>query len=233
MLERIDSSGQKSHLHYSGHEIYLYLAVWLSHAGHQDKLGVAETKLLHTLHWMLLEAPQDCNNDQFGGTDRGSSWAGSSSAFIHQIENQGSPGQPCRSSSHDEEENNRRKIFQNSMATVELFVFLFAPLVHRIKVSRKLTLHMACDRNDAERASRIIPYLFAYVFEGSCSSMGTFTSTLTTEYYLRNASLHMYFIYSKIFSVYVYRKTVLPKLNSLIYIHYDLWLKFFSWFISC
>lgn len=150
MLERIDSSGQKSHLHDSGHEIYLYLAVWLSHAGHQDKLGVAETKLLHTLHWMLLEAPQDCNNDQFGGTDRGSSWAGSSSAFIHQIENQGSPGQPCRSSSHDEEENNRRKIFQNSMATVELFVFLFAPLVHRIKVSRKLTLHMACGRNDAQ-----------------------------------------------------------------------------------
>lgn len=110
------------------------------HAGHQDKLGVAETKLLHTLHWMLLEAPQDCNSERFGGTDRGSSWGGSSSAFIHQVENQGSPGQPCQSSSNDEEENNRRKIFQNSMATVELFVFLFAPLVHRIKVRRVLVL---------------------------------------------------------------------------------------------
>lgn len=122
------------------HRVCLNLAVWLSRAGHQDKLGVAETKLLHTLHWMLLEAPQDCNSERFGGTDRGSSWGGSSSAFIHQVENQGSPGQPCQSSSHDEEENNRRKIFQNSMATVELFVFLFAPLVHRIKVSRKLVL---------------------------------------------------------------------------------------------
>ncbi|KAG5214016.1 hypothetical protein JEQ12_009802 [Ovis aries] len=110
--------------------------------GHQDKLGVAETKLLHTLHWMLLEAPQDCNSERFGGTDRGSSWGGGSSAFIHQVENQGSPGQPCQSTSNDEEENNRRKIFQNSMATVELFVFLFAPLVHRIKES-DLTFRLA------------------------------------------------------------------------------------------
>uniref|UniRef100_A0A8C0WMC5 Cation channel complex component UNC80 N-terminal domain-containing protein n=1 Tax=Castor canadensis TaxID=51338 RepID=A0A8C0WMC5_CASCN len=110
--------------------------------GHQDKLGVAETKLLHTLHWMLLEAPQDCNSERFGATERGSSWGGSSSAFIHQVENQGSPGQPCQSSSNDEEENNRRKIFQNSMATVELFVFLFAPLVHRIKES-DLTFRLA------------------------------------------------------------------------------------------
>ncbi|GAB0191789.1 protein unc-80 [Grus japonensis] len=109
--------------------------------GHQDKLGVAETKLLHTLHWMLLEAPQDCSNDRFGG-DRGSSWGGSSSAFIHQAENQGSPGHSWPSATNDEEENNRRKFFQNSMATVELFVFLFAPLVHRIKES-DLTFRLA------------------------------------------------------------------------------------------
>ncbi|XP_031813996.1 protein unc-80 homolog isoform X12 [Sarcophilus harrisii] len=110
--------------------------------GHQDKLGVAETKLLHTLHWMLLEAPQDCNSDRFGGGDRGSSWGGGSSAFIHQVENQGSPAHPRRGSSHEEEENSRRKFFQNSMATVELFVFLFAPLVHRIKES-DLTFRLA------------------------------------------------------------------------------------------
>ncbi|XP_069471989.1 protein unc-80 homolog isoform X5 [Ambystoma mexicanum] len=106
--------------------------------GHQDKLGVAETKLLHTLHWMLLEAPQDCGNERFGGA-RGSSWGGSSSAFIHQVENQGSPGQRRQSNTNtntnEEDENNRRKFLQNSMATVELFVFLFAPLVHRIKES--------------------------------------------------------------------------------------------------
>ncbi|XP_067404844.1 protein unc-80 homolog isoform X3 [Emydura macquarii macquarii] len=109
--------------------------------GHQDKLGVAETKLLHTLHWMLLEAPQDCSNDRFAG-ERGSSWGGSSSAFIHQVENQGSPGHPRRGSTNEEEENSRRKFFQNSMATVELFVFLFAPLVHRIKES-DLTFRLA------------------------------------------------------------------------------------------
>ncbi|XP_026563417.1 protein unc-80 homolog [Pseudonaja textilis] len=111
--------------------------------GHQDKLGVAETKLLHTLHWMLLEAPQDCSHDHFGGSgDRGSSWRGSSSAFIHQIENQGSPGQSRCNSTNEEEENSRRKFFQNSMATVELFVFLFAPLVHRIRES-DLTFRLA------------------------------------------------------------------------------------------
>ncbi|ETE65869.1 Protein unc-80-like protein, partial [Ophiophagus hannah] len=111
--------------------------------GHQDKLGVAETKLLHTLHWMLLEAPQDCSHDHFGGSgDRGSSWRGSSSAFIHQIENQGSPGQSRCDSTNEEEENSRRKFFQNSMATVELFVFLFAPLVHRIRES-DLTFRLA------------------------------------------------------------------------------------------
>ncbi|KAJ7413858.1 protein unc-80 isoform X1 [Pitangus sulphuratus] len=121
---------------------YLTVALVLGgEKGHQDKLGVAETKLLHTLHWMLLEAPQDCSNDRFGG-DRGSSWGGSSSAFIHQAENQGSPGHPQPSTTTDEEENNRRKFFQNSMATVELFVFLFAPLVHRIKES-DLTFRLA------------------------------------------------------------------------------------------
>ncbi|XP_068101291.1 protein unc-80 homolog isoform X15 [Hyperolius riggenbachi] len=107
---------------------------------HQDKLGVAETKLLHTLHWMLLEAPQDCSNDRFG-SDRSSSWGGGSGAFIHQ-ENQGSPGQSRHSNANDEDENNRRKFLQNSMATVELFVFLFAPLVHRIKES-DLTFRLA------------------------------------------------------------------------------------------
>lgn len=120
------------------------------HAGHQDKLGVAETKLLHTLHWMLLEAPQDCSNDRFGG-DRGSGWGGSSSAFIHQAENQGSPGHPRPSPMTDEEENNRRKFFQNSMATVELFVFLFAPLVHRIRVSGALVGFLCGDNSEQER----------------------------------------------------------------------------------
>ncbi|XP_073489623.1 protein unc-80 homolog isoform X7 [Aquarana catesbeiana] len=108
--------------------------------GHQDKLGVAETKLLHTLHWMLLEAPQDCSNDRFN-TDRSSSWSARSGAFIHQ-ENQASPGQPRQGNTNEDDENNRRKFLQNSMATVELFVFLFAPLVHRIKES-DLTFRLA------------------------------------------------------------------------------------------
>ncbi|XP_060684031.1 protein unc-80 homolog [Hemiscyllium ocellatum] len=114
--------------------------------GHQDKLGVAETKLLHTLHWMLLDAPFECSNETATafGTSRGggSSWSGSSSAFVHQVENRGSPGQPGQGSVTEEEEHARPKLFTNSMATVELFVFLFAPLVNRIKES-DLTFRLA------------------------------------------------------------------------------------------
>lgn len=51
----------------------------------------------------------------------------------------------------DEEENNRRKFFQNSMATVELFVFLFAPLVHRIRVSGALVGFLCGDNSEQER----------------------------------------------------------------------------------
>ncbi|KAJ8003918.1 hypothetical protein DPEC_G00153380 [Dallia pectoralis] len=127
--------------------------------GHQDKLGVAETKLLHTLHWMLLEAAQECNHEP----SLGHGWSGgsSSSAFLQPLGmgNQGSPpgrvGQSCpgsgtgsgsgvprRSGSLEEDEHARNKLFHKSMATVELFVFLFAPLIHRIKES-DLTFRLA------------------------------------------------------------------------------------------
>ncbi|XP_067892393.1 protein unc-80 homolog [Heterodontus francisci] len=114
--------------------------------GHQDKLGVAETKLLHTLHWMLLDAPFECSNETTAAfsTGRGgrSSWSGSGSAFVHQLENRGSPGQPGQGCATEEEEHTRPKLFTNSMATVELFVFLFAPLINRIKES-DLTFRLA------------------------------------------------------------------------------------------
>ncbi|XP_077450166.1 protein unc-80 homolog isoform X23 [Stigmatopora argus] len=117
--------------------------------GHQDKLGVAETKLLHTLHWMLLDAAQECNHEPSlsHGWSAGSSGGG---AFLQPLGNQGSsPGAPgsCSSSAlggsgphHsnsqlEEDEHARAKWFHKSMATVELFVFLFAPLIHRIKES--------------------------------------------------------------------------------------------------
>uniref|UniRef100_A0A3Q4BVI3 Cation channel complex component UNC80 N-terminal domain-containing protein n=1 Tax=Mola mola TaxID=94237 RepID=A0A3Q4BVI3_MOLML len=80
--------------------------------GHQDKLGVAETKLLHTLHWMLLDAAQECNHEP----SLGHGWS--------------------------EDEHARTKLFHKSMSTVELFVFLFAPLTHRIKES-DLTFRLA------------------------------------------------------------------------------------------
>ncbi|XP_061634151.1 protein unc-80 homolog isoform X18 [Phyllopteryx taeniolatus] len=117
--------------------------------GHQDKLGVAETKLLHTLHWMLLDAAQECNHEP----SMGQGWSAGSSgggAFMQPVGNQGSsPGAPgsCSSSAlggsgpqHgssqlEEDEHTRTKLFHKSMATVELFVFLFAPLIHRIKES--------------------------------------------------------------------------------------------------
>lgn len=98
---------------------------------------MAETKLLHTLHWMLLDAAQECNHEpvQNQGWSRGGS--SSSSAFLQPVGNQGSsPGPPGSGSApqQEEDEHARTKLFHKSMATVELFVFLFAPLIHRIKV---------------------------------------------------------------------------------------------------
>uniref|UniRef100_A0A6Q2X9I2 Uncharacterized protein n=1 Tax=Esox lucius TaxID=8010 RepID=A0A6Q2X9I2_ESOLU len=98
--------------------------------GHQDKLGVAETKLLHTLHWMLLEAAQECNHEP----SLGHGWSGGSTGS--------GSGVPRRSGSLEEDEHARTKLFHKSMATVELFVFLFAPLIHRIKES-DLTFRLA------------------------------------------------------------------------------------------
>lgn len=110
---------------------------------------MAETKLLHTLHWMLLEAAQECNHEPSLG--HGWSAGSSSSAFLQPLGNQGSsPGAPgsCAGSGlggsgpqHsgsllEEDEHARTKLFHKSMATVELFVFLFAPLIHRIKVGQ-------------------------------------------------------------------------------------------------
>lgn len=139
--------------------------------GHQDKLGVAETKLLHTLHWMLLDAAQECNHE----AGLGHGWSGSSGGggggvgggggggvvgFLQPLSNQGSSspsgsalggsGPPQGSGGSaggvggslllEEDEHTRTKLFHKSMATVELFVFLFAPLIHRIKVCYKKPL---------------------------------------------------------------------------------------------
>uniref|UniRef100_A0A3B3ZNW0 Cation channel complex component UNC80 N-terminal domain-containing protein n=1 Tax=Periophthalmus magnuspinnatus TaxID=409849 RepID=A0A3B3ZNW0_9GOBI len=92
--------------------------------GHQDKLGVAETKLLHTLHWMLLDAPQECAQEPGLGSALGGSRVQHGSSLL------------------EDDEQTRTKLFQKSMATVELFVFLFAPLIHRIKES-DLTFRLA------------------------------------------------------------------------------------------
>ncbi|XP_072303133.1 protein unc-80 homolog isoform X5 [Eucyclogobius newberryi] len=125
--------------------------------GHQDKLGVAETKLLHTLHWMLLDAPQECAQEPglgHGGAFLQPVGGGSSSGFLQPMGNQAVPpgsgsGSPLggsgaqHGSSHlEDDEQTRTKLFQKSMATVELFVFLFAPLIHRIKES-DLTFRLA------------------------------------------------------------------------------------------
>ncbi|KAL0190762.1 hypothetical protein M9458_013460, partial [Cirrhinus mrigala] len=92
--------------------------------GHQDKLGVAETKLLHTLHWMLLEAAQECHQEPGLGH-------GCSSAYLQPMGNQGLTDH--NGSTPEENEYARAKLYHKNMATVELFVFLFAPLINRIK----------------------------------------------------------------------------------------------------
>lgn len=97
--------------------------------GHQDKLGVAETKLLHTLHWMLLEAAQECHQEP----GLGHGWSGGSGAYLQSIGNQGLTDR--NDSTSEENEYARAKLYHKNMATVELFVFLFAPLINRIKVA--------------------------------------------------------------------------------------------------
>ncbi|XP_056606877.1 protein unc-80 homolog isoform X1 [Triplophysa dalaica] len=104
--------------------------------GHQDKLGVAETKLLHTLHWMLLEAAQECHQEP----GLGHVWSGGSSAYLQSIGNQGLTDH--NDSTTEENEYARAKLYHKNMATVELFVFLFAPLINRIKES-DLTFRLA------------------------------------------------------------------------------------------
>ncbi len=104
----------------------------LSSPGHQDKLGVAETKLLHTLHWMLLEAAQECHQEPGLGHGWSGGSSGSSSAYLQPMGNQGLTDR--NGSTTEENEYARAKLYHKNMATVELFVFLFAPLINRIKV---------------------------------------------------------------------------------------------------
>lgn len=105
----------------------------LSSPGHQDKLGVAETKLLHTLHWMLLEAAQECHQEPGLGHGWSGGSSGGSSAYLQPMGNQ-SLTDRNGSSTTEENEYARAKLYHKNMATVELFVFLFAPLINRIKV---------------------------------------------------------------------------------------------------
>ncbi|XP_022101911.1 protein unc-80 homolog isoform X3 [Acanthaster planci] len=76
--------------------------------GHADKLGVAETKLLLTLHWVLLESLEECLQEDSSQLD-----------FLRL------PGNS-----------------EHGLTTIQLFVYLFAPLVYSIKES-DLTFRLA------------------------------------------------------------------------------------------
>ncbi|PIK46541.1 hypothetical protein BSL78_16605 [Apostichopus japonicus] len=73
--------------------------------GHADKLGVAETKILHTLHWALLDAPEECmqNEEEKKGVCQ-----------LH-VDHEGE--------------------FIYPLTTIQLFVYLFAPLVYCLRES--------------------------------------------------------------------------------------------------
>ena len=76
--------------------------------GHADKLGVAETKLLHTLHWVLIESLEECMQENSSQLD-----------FLRL------PGNS-----------------EHGLTTIQLFVYLFGPLVYSIKES-DLTFRLA------------------------------------------------------------------------------------------
>lgn len=81
---------------------------------------------------MLLEAAQECHQEPglVHGWSGGSS--GSGSAYLQPMGNQGLTDH--NGSTPEETEYARAKLYHKNMATVELFVFLFAPLINRIKV---------------------------------------------------------------------------------------------------
>lgn len=79
---------------------------------------------------MLLEAAQECHQDQGHGWSGGGS--SGSSAFLQPLGNQGNLDR--NGGTPEENEYARAKLYHKNMATVELFVFLFAPLINRIKV---------------------------------------------------------------------------------------------------
>lgn len=89
---------------------------------------------------MLLEAAQECHQDQGHGWSGGGS-SGSSSAFFQPLSNQSYLER--NGSTPEENEYARAKLYHKNMATVELFVFLFAPLINRIKVC-SVPLYIFC-----------------------------------------------------------------------------------------
>ncbi|XP_071950483.1 protein unc-80 homolog isoform X2 [Antedon mediterranea] len=77
--------------------------------GHMDKLGNAETKLLHTLQWILLEAPNEC--------------------LLEMSQEEPADTEPiCEP--------------QYSLDSLQLFVYMFAPLIYSVKES-DLTFRLA------------------------------------------------------------------------------------------
>lgn len=82
---------------------------------------------------MLLEAAQECHQEPGLGHGWSGGSSGSSSAYLQPMGNQ-SLTDRNGSSTTEENEYARAKLYHKNMATVELFVFLFAPLINRIKV---------------------------------------------------------------------------------------------------
>ncbi len=81
---------------------------------------------------MLLEAAQECHQEPGLGHGWSGGSSGGSSAYLQPIGNQGLIDR--NGSTTEENEYARAKLYHKNMATVELFVFLFAPLINRIKV---------------------------------------------------------------------------------------------------
>ena len=90
--------------------IYMYHLSDMTQGCADNKFGPSETKLLYTLHWIILDAASECED--------------ADAEFMALNKNKGS-------GSH-----------MHSLSTVQLFVYLFAPLVHLLKVSCHQCLHL-------------------------------------------------------------------------------------------
>ena len=83
-----------------------------------QKLGKTETKLLYTLHWLILDAGVECEDNAAASGRSGGGGGGSGGGKKQQGEGSGDEA-----------------MYLHSVATIQLFVYLFVPILNTLTPS--------------------------------------------------------------------------------------------------